>query len=84
MEIYLDRVTASITDGKNLADISLKIGTNQQWSVIRANGSGKSSLARLCNDLPVISGTRSMAQRAEYVSFAKLGEVLEAEKYHDD
>jgi len=84
-EICLDKVTARITDRKTLESISLKICTKEQWSIVGANGSGKSSLGKLlCNALPIISGTLRTAQRAGFVSFEKLNEVLEAERYNDD
>jgi molybdate transport system ATP-binding protein len=84
-EIYLDDVTARITDSKNLEGISLRIGSKEQWSIVGANGSGKSSLGKmLCNSLTIVSGSCRTVERAGYVSFEKLNEVLEAERYHDD
>jgi len=84
-EILLDNVTARINDSKNLEGISLRIGAKEHWSIVGANGSGKSSLGRLlCNGLTVISGSCRTVVNSGYVSFEKVSEILEIEKYHDD
>jgi molybdate transport system ATP-binding protein len=82
--IFFSNVTAVINETTHL-DINLEMGANEHWAIVGANGSGKSSFGRLlCNDLQVISGTYSTAERSGFVSFEKLNDVLEAERYHDD
>jgi molybdate transport system ATP-binding protein len=84
-EIFLNNVTAAINDTTNLEGISLSIGTYEHWAIVGANGSGKSSLGKLlCNGLKIISGTCSTAEKSGFVSFEKVNEILEIERYHDD
>ncbi|QWV92001.1 molybdate ABC transporter ATP-binding protein ModF [Geomonas oryzisoli] len=85
VEISLEKVKAKITEGKYLDDISLEITEAQHWAVVGANGSGKSALGKLvCNDLPVITGTSRVPARSGFVSFEKIDEILEKERYNDD
>jgi molybdate transport system ATP-binding protein len=82
--IFFRNVTAAINETTHL-EINLEMGDNEHWAIVGANGSGKSSFGRLlCNELQVISGTYSTSERSAFVSFEKLNEVLEAERYHDD
>jgi molybdate transport system ATP-binding protein len=83
-DIFYDRVSAVINDSTNL-EITLSIGADQHWAVVGANGSGKSSVGRLlCGALKVVSGNHRNAQRAGFVSFERVNEILEAERYRDD
>jgi len=78
-------VTAKINDRKSLEGITLEIGAGEQWALVGANGSGKSSLGRLlCNALPVISGNCRVPARSAFVAFEKVDEILEIERYNDD
>lgn len=84
-EIFFENVTAIISDKVRLEGVNLKMSGGEQWAVVGANGSGKSAVGRLlCNGLPVVSGTFSTAQRAGYVSFERVNEILEIERYNDD
>jgi len=84
-EIFFDRVTAVIHDTARLADISLRMTDGEHWAIVGANGSGKSSLGNLlCNELEIISGTYRTADKNSYVSFEKVNEVQEIERYNDD
>jgi molybdate transport system ATP-binding protein len=84
-QIFFDKVTAVINDTTNLEEISLSIGANEHWAIIGANGSGKSSLGRLlCNGLKITSGTHVTVEKSGFVSFEKVNEILEIERYHDD
>jgi molybdate transport system ATP-binding protein len=84
-EICFDRVTAVIHDTKRLEDISFRIAADEHWAIVGANGSGKSSVGNLlCNGLKIISGTYRMADKNGYVSFEKVNEILEIERYNDD
>ena len=84
-EIFFDDVTAVIKDKTKLDGVNFKIGTNEHWAIVGANGSGKSSLGRLlCNTLEVISGSYCTAAKSAFVSFEKIDEIIEAERYHDD
>lgn len=84
-EISFDRVTAVINDTSRLEDLTFTIANDEQWAIVGANGSGKSSLGRLlCNGLMISSGKVSAAARPQFVSFEKLSEVLEEERYKDD
>ena len=83
--ILLADVTARINDRKNLEGITLEIGEEEHWAIVGANGSGKSSLGRLlCNSLTVLSGSCRTAARSAYVSFEKVDEILDIERYNDD
>lgn len=85
VEICLEKVKARITEGKFLEDITFEIARNQHWAVVGANGSGKSALGKLlCNGLPVLSGTSRVPENSAYVSFEKINEILEVERYNDD
>ncbi|TSK06158.1 MAG: molybdate ABC transporter ATP-binding protein ModF [Geobacter sp.] len=85
VEISLEKVKARITEGKFLEDITLEIARDQHWAVVGANGSGKSALGKLlCNGLPVLSGMCRVPARSAYVSFEKIDEILEVERYNDD
>ena len=84
-EIQLERVTAVINEQVSLEDITLRMGSGEHWAVVGANGSGKTSLGKLlCNGLKVVAGSLSTVVTAGYVSFEKVNEVLELERYHDD
>jgi len=83
--ILLDNVTAKINDRKNLEGITLRIGADEHWAIVGANGSGKSSLGRLlCNSLTLVSGSCHTATRSAFVSFEKVDDILEIERYNDD
>jgi len=84
-EIVLQKVTAAISDTARLTEISLTMREGEQWAVVGANGSGKSAFGRLlCGRLKVLSGETLLPAGAGYVSFEKLDEVLEVERYNDD
>jgi len=83
--ISLQNVTAKIRHKSFLRDISLQVDADQSWAIIGANGCGKSSLGRLlCGELEIVSGKSQLPVRSEYVSFEKVTELLDIEKYHDD
>ncbi|GFO56681.1 putative molybdenum transport ATP-binding protein ModF [Geomonas sp. Red276] len=84
-EVLLDQVTAVIKDDIRLEGITLAMGPGEQWGIVGANGSGKSALGKLLgNRLPVVSGTCRLPQRTGYVSFERVNEILEIERYNDD
>lgn len=84
-ELKLHKVTARITERRNLEDITFEAGTCQHWAVVGANGSGKSAFGKLlCGGLSVLSGKCCLPARSAYVSFEKVTEILEAERYNDD
>lgn len=84
-EIFFDRVTAVIHGTKRLEDISLQITAGEHWAIVGANGSGKSSVGNLlCNGLKIISGAYRTAVKTGYVSFERVNEILEIERYNDD
>lgn len=83
--IVFNDVTAAINDTTRLEGITLTIGSQEHWAIVGANGSGKSSLGRLlCNGLKILSGTCSTAARSEFVSFEKINDILDSERYKDD
>jgi molybdate transport system ATP-binding protein len=85
LEIVLDNVTAAINKTHSIEEISLTISKGEHWAIVGANGSGKSSLGRLlCRGLRILSGTFRTVERSEYVSFEKVNEILEVERYNDD
>ncbi|WP_224957582.1 molybdate ABC transporter ATP-binding protein ModF [Geomonas subterranea] len=85
VEIILDKVKARITELRSLEEITMQINPGEHWAVVGANGSGKSALGKLlCNDLPVTSGTSRVPARSGFVSFEKIDEILERERYNDD
>ncbi|HJV64368.1 MAG TPA: molybdate ABC transporter ATP-binding protein ModF [Geomonas sp.] len=84
-EIFFENVTAVINDKTRLENVSFRMAAGEQWAVVGANGSGKSSFGRLlCNGLSIISGSFQTSGRTGYVSFEKVSEVLEIERYNDD
>ena len=84
-EIYFNKVTAAISDTVNLEDITLSIGVGRNWAIVGANGSGKSSLGRLlCGGLKVLSGSCHGTGKTGYVSFERVNEILDRERYNDD
>lgn len=84
-EIFFNNVTAVIKDKTKLEGVSLTIGANEHWAIVGANGSGKSSLGRLLsNGLVIESGSYCSAEKSEYVSFERVSEIQESERYHDD
>jgi len=84
-EIFFDNVTAIINDKTRLEAVSLRIGAAEHWAIVGANGSGKSSLGRLlCRGLEVVSGSYVTCEKTEFVSFERVNEILEAERYRDD
>ncbi|MEJ2199665.1 MAG: molybdate ABC transporter ATP-binding protein ModF [Desulfuromonadaceae bacterium] len=84
-DIFLDQVTATINDGAQLREISLRIGEGEHWAILGANGSGKSALGRLlCNRLEIQSGRCQFAASCGYVSFEGVDEILARERYLDD
>lgn len=83
--ITFENVTARISANISLKNISLRIGRDQHWAIVGANGSGKSSLGKLlCNQLEVLSGTAETLPKAEFVSFETVIAILDLERYHDD
>ena len=84
-EIFFENVTAVINESACLEGITLSISADEHWAIVGANGSGKSSLGRLlCGGLEVVSGSYRTAMKSGFVSFEKVNEILEAERYHDD
>jgi len=84
-EIYFDKVTAVISETKRLEGVTLSIGSGEHWAIVGANGSGKSALGRLlCGALKVSSGNFRIPEKTGYVSFEKVNEILEIERYNDD
>jgi molybdate transport system ATP-binding protein len=84
-EIFFENVTAAINDTKNLVEVTLRMAACEHWAVVGANGSGKSSLGKLfCNRLKIVSGACSTLENSEYVSFERVNEILEVERYNDD
>ncbi len=84
-EIKLEHLTAKIHEKLFLRDLTLTIEPGQQWAVIGPNGCGKSAFGRLlCNCLEIVSGTASLPAGTEYVSFEKVTEALDNERYNDD
>lgn len=78
-------MTAKISSNSCLNDISLEINNKENWAIIGANGSGKSSLGRLiCNDLEILAGNADYAVKSEYISFEKVIEVLDDENEKDE
>lgn len=83
--ITINQVTARISKNANLQDINLSIGPDEHWAIVGANGSGKSALGNLlCGNLEVTSGTLKTLEKSAYVSFEKVTEILEVERYNDD
>jgi molybdate transport system ATP-binding protein len=84
-EVRLENVTAVIAGSTRLEGISFSMEAGQHWAIVGANGSGKSAFGRLlCNELEVVSGSFRTPQRTGYVSFEKVNEILEQERYNDD
>ena len=84
-ELFFDKVTAVINKTTRLENISFSVGSGEHWAIVGANGSGKSSLGRvLCGDLEVTSGKYRTVEKSGFVSFEKVGEIQESERYHDD
>lgn len=84
-EICLRRVVARISEHACLNDISWRLGADEHWAVVGANGSGKSALGRLlCKDLEVVSGSLNTVEKSAYVAFETVNEILEIERYNDD
>ncbi len=74
-----------IHDRKNLEGITFNIAADEHWAIVGANGSGKSALGKLiCGELKVVSGQCRIPAKAGYVSFEKIDEILEKERYNDD
>lgn len=85
MNIILQDAVARIHDGKNLEGITFNIAADEHWAIVGANGSGKSALGKLlCGELKVASGQCRIPAKAGYVSFEKIDEILETERYNDD
>lgn len=84
-ELSLHQVTAAINDTARLTDITLTMDSGEHWAIVGANGSGKSALGRLLSGgLRVLSGSCRLPERAGYVSFERVTEILELERYNDD
>jgi molybdate transport system ATP-binding protein len=84
-QILIENVTAAITDKKSLHHVTFAIQPGEHWAIVGANGSGKSSYGRLlCNELAVTAGSFRTATRSGYVSFEKVNEILDRERYLDD
>jgi molybdate transport system ATP-binding protein len=84
-EIFFENVTAVINDKVRLEGINLSMRAGEQWAIVGANGSGKSAIGRLlCNGLQAVAGTFRTADRTGYVSFERVNEILEIERYNDD
>ncbi|GFO61565.1 molybdate ABC transporter ATP-binding protein ModF [Geomonas silvestris] len=84
-QISFDNVTAVINDYIRLENVTLTLRPDEQWAIVGANGSGKSTFGKLlCNNLKVVTGSCQTALRPAFVSFEKLNEVLEEERYNDD
>lgn len=84
-EIVFEKVYAVINDSRKLEDVTLSIGTGEHWAIVGANGSGKTSLGKLlCNELTILSGVSSTLERSGFVSFEKVNQILERERYNDD
>jgi molybdate transport system ATP-binding protein len=84
-EILFENVTAIINKTACLEGITLQINPDEHWAIVGANGSGKSSLGRLlCDGLEVVSGSYHTAAKSGFVSFEKVNEILDLERYHDD
>ena len=84
-DIILKSLTARIRNDACLHDLSLKLEHGQQWAVIGSNGSGKTAFGQLlCGTLEILSGDLINPAKSEYVSFEKVTEILNLERYNDD
>lgn len=83
--ITLEQITARIHDKLCLDDINLSLRPEQNWAIVGPNGSGKSALGRLlCGQLEILSGTAGLPKSSAYVSFERVTEILNLERYNDD
>ena len=89
--ITLDNITIRIRDKFILANTSWVIKQNQHWSIIGANGAGKTSLVRaIVGELPVVRGKidyhggRSLKDRICYVSFERHQRLIAREEAGDE
>ncbi|WP_080804264.1 ATP-binding cassette domain-containing protein [Desulfamplus magnetovallimortis] len=82
----LKSVSAKISKGKYLKDISWHISSGDFWAVTGTNGSGKSGLGQLlAGRLEVISGEISVQpEKRGYVSFEKHSEIMDDLIKNDD
>lgn len=83
--ITIENVDAKIGENAHLKQISLKIEPDEHWAIVGANGSGKTSVGKLlCNQLEICSGELNTVNKAEFVSFEKVIEILDFERANDD
>ena len=85
IRISLTDVTAQISSQLFLKNINFEIKKEENWAIVGANGSGKSSMGKLiCDDLQVISGEVESPVHSEYISFEKVIEILDTENENDE
>lgn len=84
-DILLDQLTARISHHRCLSNLSLCIAQDEHWTVVGANGSGKSALGKLlCGQLEIVSGSAQLPDKAALVSFEKVSDILNSERYKDE
>jgi molybdate transport system ATP-binding protein len=88
--ITLDNVTIRVRDTFVVTDTTWMIKRHQQWSIIGANGAGKTSLVRaIVGELPVVQGKidyhgdGSFKDRISYVSFERHQRLIAREADRD-
>jgi molybdate transport system ATP-binding protein len=83
--IELNKVSARIYKDICLGDLSLVIQSDQCWAFIGSNGCGKTAIGRLlCSQLEILSGTAKLPHSAAFISFERVTEALDHERYIDD
>ncbi len=83
--IELNQVTARIHKSICLEEISLTLQADQCWAFIGHNGCGKTAFGRLlCSQLELLSGTATLPESTAFISFERVTEILDHERYIDD
>ncbi len=89
-KIKLENLTVQFDQHFTLHSVNWRIEPDQQWAIIGANGSGKSSLAAILNgEGCILSGTIDgvpglIADAVAMVSFETQAALIEAERKKDD
>ncbi len=83
--LSLNECVLELPSGLEAGPYTFAMESGQAWALVGANGSGKTLVGQvLAGQGRVSSGTARFPERSGYVSFERIDEIIEQERYNDD